>query len=103
LIIIEKIGTAQSGVRLEIKNKPRKCYGDGGKMQPAKRNVLKETRDAVLVLHELGDALRRSFGPIKNEPLPPGMALLLMQLALAEVVRRATDEECDGRSRESHE
>jgi hypothetical protein len=68
-------------------------------MQPADRKVLQETRDAILVMHELGYALRRSLGPTEYESLPPSMALLLMQLALAEVVRTASDEECDAHSR----
>jgi hypothetical protein len=64
-------------------------------MRPAEQNILQETRDAILVMHELGNALRRSLGPTENESLPPSMALLLMQLALAEVVRTASEEECD--------
>jgi hypothetical protein len=64
-------------------------------MRSAKQKVLRETRDALLVMHELGSALRRSWRPTEKEPLPPSMALLLMQLALAEVVHAATTEECE--------
>jgi hypothetical protein len=64
-------------------------------MRSAERSASEETHDAVLILHELGDALRRSLGPSDNEVLPPAMALLLMQLALAEVVRAAVEQECE--------
>lgn len=52
------------------------------------------TRDAIVNMRELGRSLRRSFGPIENDPLPPALALLLMQLALAEVLRTAVGQEC---------
>ncbi|WP_442756692.1 hypothetical protein ACNHKD_08885 [Methylocystis sp. JAN1] len=64
-------------------------------MQPAKRKILRERGDALLVMHELGSALRRSLGPTEKESLPPTMAMLLMQLALAEVVRTVADDEPD--------
>jgi hypothetical protein len=64
-------------------------------MGPVKRTALRETRDAILVMHELGDALRGSLGPTVNESMPPSMAMLLMQLALAEVMRTASEDERD--------
>ncbi len=71
-------------------------------MQPAERHVLQETRDAILVMHELEYALRRSLGPTEHESLPPSMALLPMQLSLAELVRTASEEECDADFRGAH-
>lgn len=44
-------------------------------------------RDEILIQREIGNALRRSFGSVAQEPIPSAMALLLMQLAFAEVVR----------------
>jgi hypothetical protein len=65
------------------------------KMRPETQSFTKETEQAVIVFYELGRQLSQSFEPV-DENLPPDMALLLMQLALAELVRAAIKE--DGNS-----
>jgi hypothetical protein len=53
--------------------------------------MLEETQSALLVLEELGRAVRFS---LESDifPLPPNMCLLMLRLAFAEMVRSAADD-----------
>lgn len=64
-------------------------------MRPENQVLSDETQQAIVVFYELGQQMRRSFEPV-DEALPPDMALLLMQLALAELVRAAAEDGCEG-------
>jgi hypothetical protein len=64
-------------------------------MRPTQTDFLssERTHDTFLIQRELGFAIQRSLGLIAHEPLPAAMGLLLMQLALAEVVRSTAAQE----------
>jgi hypothetical protein len=55
--------------------------------------ALEEARATLSVLQELGSSLRLSFEAATRESLPEEMGLLLLRLALAEVLKRAAEEE----------
>ncbi len=54
---------------------------------------LEETKAMLSMLDELGRTLRGSFDSLAEEALPEEMGLLLLRLALAEVLKRAAEEE----------
>lgn len=72
-------------------------------MQPLKTHLTVAERggDTFLIQRELGSALRQSFGSAADEPVPSTMALLLVRLAFAEVVRTAAENELGERAARS--
>lgn len=55
--------------------------------------AFEETRATLSTLHQLGSSIRLSFESATQEALPEEMGLLLLRLALAEVLKRAAEEE----------
>ncbi len=55
--------------------------------------ALEEAQATLSVLQQLGGSLRLSFEAVTQESLPEEMGLLLLRLALAEVLKRAAEEE----------
>ncbi|MGJ0510451.1 MAG: hypothetical protein ACR652_25675 [Methylocystis sp.] len=52
-----------------------------------------ETQDQLLIQRQLGDALRGSFEALTLETLPDQVSLLLLQLALAELIKQMRNPE----------
>lgn len=55
-----------------------------------------DARDALLLLQDLGAAIRLSLKVTPDEPLPAGMGLLLMRLAMVEALKGAAGQEARG-------
>lgn len=66
-------------------------------MRPANENVQGVKHNEILIQREIGLALRQSFEAMMLDPLPSQIAMLLMQLALAEMMRGIADEEQETR------
>ncbi len=54
---------------------------------PDNPELSESSNDELIIQRRLGNELRRSFSAFVEEPLPERMALLLMELALAQSLR----------------
>lgn len=57
-----------------------------------------DTQELLLIQHAVGLSLRQAFEHMVEEPVPAGMAMLLLQLAFMELLHGAVREECESDS-----
>lgn len=62
-------------------------------MQAPTRVRSEVAQEMLVIQQEIGAAMRLSYQSITIEPLPEEIAMLLMRMAMAEVLRNAVEEE----------